>query len=65
MTTKIITEQRLDVKPLVIGPRVEADVRRRVRELESRFKPSHADLRELSKLREFLQTVEADDDVQP
>ena len=44
-------------KPLVIGSRVEADIRRRVRELEARYRPSLADRRELAKLRQFLQAT--------
>jgi hypothetical protein len=57
VTAKTIHENRLDVKTLVIGPRVEADVRRRVRELQSRFKPSYQDRVELTKLREFLKSM--------
>jgi hypothetical protein len=39
---------------LTIGPRVLADIRRRVHELEGRFRPSPGDLRKLAKLKEFL-----------
>jgi len=49
-----LTEQR----PLVIGPRVRAELERRVRELAGRFHPSPGELRELAKLREFLTSTE-------
>lgn len=41
-------------RPLTIGPRVRAELERRVRELENRFKPSPQEMRELASLRELL-----------
>jgi hypothetical protein len=37
-----------------IGPRLRAELVRRVRELECRFKPAPRDMRELARLKEFL-----------
>jgi hypothetical protein len=37
-----------------IGPRLCAELVRRVRELECRFKPAPRDMRELARLKEFL-----------
>jgi hypothetical protein len=45
-----------DPRPLVIGPRVRAELERRIRELAGRFHPSPRELRELAKLREFLKS---------
>ena len=39
---------------LIVGPRIIADCRRRVHELESHFRLSSADRKELHKLRVFL-----------
>jgi hypothetical protein len=48
---------------LTMGPRLEADVRRRVRELEARFPSAltSADRRELSRLRELLRLAKQGD----
>jgi hypothetical protein len=40
--------------PIQIGPRLRAELVRRVRELECRFKPAPRDMRELAQLKEFL-----------
>jgi hypothetical protein len=40
-----------------IGPRLRAELERRVRELEGRFKPAPRDLRELAQLKEFLKVT--------
>ena len=40
-----------------IGPRLRAELERRVRELEARFKPGPRDMRELVQLREFLKVT--------
>jgi hypothetical protein len=40
-----------------IGPRLRAELERRVRELECRFKPAPRDMRELAQLREFLKVT--------
>jgi hypothetical protein len=50
MVTNSIDEPR----PLVIGPRVRAELERRVRELAGRFHPSPHDMRELAQLKDFL-----------
>jgi len=39
---------------IAIGPRLRAELIRRVRELEGRFKPAPRDMRELASLKEFL-----------
>jgi hypothetical protein len=41
---------------IVIGPRVKAELERRIHELENRFKPTHSELRELASLKELLRT---------
>jgi hypothetical protein len=43
--------------PIQIGPRVRAELVRRVRELEGRFKPAPRDMRELAQLKEFLKVT--------
>jgi hypothetical protein len=43
--------------PVQIGPRVRAELERRVRELECRFKPAPRDMRELAQLKEFLKVT--------
>jgi hypothetical protein len=43
--------------PVQIGPRVRAELERRVRELECRFKPAPRDMRELARLKEFLKVT--------
>jgi hypothetical protein len=40
-----------------IGPRLRAELERRVRELECRFKPTPHDMRELAQLKEFLKVT--------
>jgi hypothetical protein len=40
-----------------IGPRLRAELERRVRELEARFKPAPRDMRELAQLKEFLKVT--------
>lgn len=40
-----------------IGPRLRAELERRVRELEVRFKPGPRDMRELARLREFIKVT--------
>jgi hypothetical protein len=37
-----------------IGPRLRAELERRVRELEARHRPPPRDMRELARLKEFL-----------
>jgi hypothetical protein len=43
---------------ITIGPRLHAELARRIHELESRFKPTHAELRELAALMEILKAPE-------
>jgi hypothetical protein len=43
--------------PIQIGPRLRAELERRVRELEARFKPAPRDMRELARLKEFLKVT--------
>jgi hypothetical protein len=40
-----------------IGPRLRAELVRRVRELQCRFKPAPRDMRELAQLKEFLRVT--------
>jgi hypothetical protein len=42
---------------IAIGPRLRAELERRVRELECRFKPAPRDMRELAQLKEFLKAT--------
>ena len=39
---------------IILGERLRAELVRRVHELESRFKPTHAELRELAALLDIL-----------
>ncbi len=43
--------------PIQIGPRLRAELIRRVRELQCRFKPAPRDMRELAQLKEFLKVT--------
>jgi hypothetical protein len=43
---------------IILGERLRAELVRRVHELESRFKPTHAELRELAALMEILKAPE-------
>jgi hypothetical protein len=43
--------------PVQMGPRLRAELERRVRELECRFKPGPRDMRELAQLKEFLKVT--------
>jgi hypothetical protein len=47
--------------PIQIGPRLRAELERRVREQEGRFRPAPRDMRELARLREFLKVTPARD----
>jgi len=42
---------------IAIGSRLRAELVRRVRELECRFKPAPRDMRELAQLKEFLKVT--------
>jgi hypothetical protein len=54
--TSIITPSEA-LPGIPIGPRLRAELVRRVRELEGRFKPAPRDLRELARLKEFLKVT--------
>jgi hypothetical protein len=41
-------------QPVQIGPRLRAELERRVRELQGRAKPTPREMRELAQLRDFL-----------
>jgi hypothetical protein len=56
--TSIITPSEA-LPGIPIGPRLRAELERRVRELEGRFKPAPRDLRELAQLKEFLKVTPA------
>jgi hypothetical protein len=61
MTAKIIVDPRLNIKRgVAIGPRVEADIRRRIREIEARWPAATivSDRHELRWLRQLLKLVE-------
>jgi hypothetical protein len=54
--TSIITPSEA-LPGIAIGPRLRAELVRRVRELEGRFKPAPRDMRELAQLKEFLKVT--------
>jgi hypothetical protein len=54
--TSIITPSEA-LPGIAIGPRLRAELERRVRELEGRFKPAPRDMRELAQLKEFLKVT--------
>ena len=47
---------------IAIGPRLRAELIRRVRELEGRFKPAPRDMRKLAQLKEFLKVTPTEQD---
>ena len=55
MTVKLIHENRPDFKGVSLGPRLQHDINRRIRELEARvaFEMTRADWRELARLRQL------------
>jgi hypothetical protein len=55
-TTSIITPGEA-LPGIPIGPRLRAELVRRVRELECRFKPAPRDMPELAQLKEFLKVT--------
>ena len=54
MATTSITTTGGALPGVPIGPRLRAELERRVRDLEGRFEPGTRDMRELAQLREFL-----------
>ena len=57
MATTSITTPGGALPGIPIGPRLRAELERRVRELECRFKPAPRDMRELAQLKEFLKVT--------
>jgi hypothetical protein len=54
MATTSISTPSEALPGIPIGPRLRAELERRVRELKCRFKPTPRDMRELAQLKEFL-----------
>ena len=54
LETITLADERNPRGGIVIGPRVKAELERRIHELENRFKPTHSELRELASLKELL-----------
>jgi hypothetical protein len=50
----MVTDNLIQEQPLVIGPRLRAEMEHRVREPEAHYRPTPRDLRELAQLKEFL-----------
>jgi hypothetical protein len=57
MAVTSITTLSEALSGIPIGPRLRAELERRVRELEGRFKPAPRDMRELAQLKEFLKVT--------
>jgi hypothetical protein len=57
MATTSITTPSEALPGIPIGPRLRAELERRVRELQGRFKPTPHDMRELAQLREILKVT--------
>jgi hypothetical protein len=57
MAASSITTSDEALSGIPIGPRLRAELERRVRELEGRFKPAPRDMRELARLKEFLKVT--------
>jgi hypothetical protein len=57
MAATSITTPGEALSGIPIGPRLRAELERRVRELEGRFKPAPRDMRELVQLKEFLKVT--------
>ena len=51
----MVIDKPISENPPVIGPRLRAELERRVRELTHRLHPTHADRVELERLRELLE----------
>jgi hypothetical protein len=64
MTLKLISDNRLDFKGVSLGPRLQHDIARRIRELEARLPLSmtKSDWRELTRLRQLLQLMKTGGD---
>jgi len=50
----MVIDKPIQEQPPVIGPRLRAELERRVRELAAHYKPAPRELRELAQLKEFL-----------
>ncbi len=57
MAATSITSPGEALSGIAIGPRLRAELERRVRELQCRFKPAPRDMRELARLKEFLKVT--------
>ncbi len=57
MAATSITTPGETLPGIPIGLRLRAELERRVRELEARFKPGPREMRELAQLKEFLKTT--------
>jgi len=57
MAAASITTPSEALPRIPIGPRLRAELGRRIRELEGRFKPAPRDMRELEQLKEFLKVT--------
>ena len=57
MATTSISTPSEALPGIPIGPRLRAELERRVRELEGRFRPGPHDMRELAQLKEFLKVT--------
>jgi hypothetical protein len=53
----MVIDKPIEERALVIGPRLRAELERRVRELQGRAKPTPRELRELAQLKEFLRAT--------
>jgi len=51
----MVIDKPIQEQPPVIGPRLRAELERRVRELAAHYRPTPRELRELAQLKEFLQ----------
>src|ERR1019366_3600832 len=50
----MVIDKPTQERPPVIGPRLRAELERRVRELQGRAKPTPREMRELAQLKDFL-----------
>jgi hypothetical protein len=53
----VIDKPTQERAPVQIGPRLRAELERRVRELEGHYRPTPHDMRELAQLKDFLRAT--------
>jgi hypothetical protein len=53
-TIHMVIDKPISENPPVIGPRLRAELERRIRELAAHYRPTPRELRELAQLKEFL-----------